>query len=99
MVSDGVHLCIQVVDPFGRLERGQILAGLTRGQSGQMDQRNGGAGLGIALCYGACTALIYDVVPQAETGVIGVFELDLNRREFRNRPRSLHLYSSPREEG
>lgn len=93
LACDGVLLCIQVVDPFGRLERKHVVGGLARGlNGGEMDQRGGGAGLGIALCHQSTLAMIYDVVPQESTEVTGVFELDLNRRDFRNRARSLHFF-------
>lgn len=97
VVCDGVLLCIQVVDPFGRLQRKHVVGGLARGlNAGEMDQRNGGAGLGIALCWSSALAMIYDVVPDRSTEVTGVFELDVNRREFRSRARSLHWFERAR---
>lgn len=93
MASDGTSLCVQVTDPFGRLERQHVFGGLLRGlKTGQMDQSNGGAGLGILLCHQATTALMYDVCPGQRTQVTAVIDLDLNRRDFRSRARSLHYF-------
>jgi hypothetical protein len=90
---DGVLLCVQVADPFGRLERRHVVQGLARGlNGGEMNQANGGAGLGIALCYNSTAAMVYDVLKGKRTEVTGIFELDVNRREFRTRARSLHFF-------
>lgn len=96
LASDGTRLVVQVVDPFGRLERKHVFAGLARGfKGGQMDQSHGGAGLGMLVCHNSTVAMIYDVVPGQKTEVTGVFDLDLNLREFRTQAKSLHFFSTP----
>jgi hypothetical protein len=95
LASDGVRLALQVVDPFGRLERKHVFGGLARGfKGGQMDQSHGGAGLGMLVCHNSTVAMIYDVVPGQKTEVTGVFELDLNLREFRTQAKSLHFFTA-----
>ncbi len=95
LASDGVKLAIQVVDPFGRLERKHVFAGLARGlKGGQMDQSHGGAGLGMVVCHNSTIAMIYDVAPGQKTEVTGLFDLDLNLREFRTQAKSLHFFTS-----
>jgi hypothetical protein len=89
---DGTRLALQVSDPFGRLERAQVFAGLARGLRGQMDTQRGGAGLGLAVCANATVGLTFDVSPGHRTEVTGVFDLDLNLREFRGQAKSLHYF-------
>jgi hypothetical protein len=96
---DGVRLVLQVTDPFGRLERGHVFGGLLRGLQGQMDTSRGGAGLGLAVCANATGALVFDVVPGRRTCVTGLFDLDLNLREFRSQAKSLHFFASAGGEG
>jgi hypothetical protein len=91
---DGVRLVLQVTDPFGRLERGHVFGGLLRGLKGQMDTARGGAGLGLAVCANATVALVFDVAPGQRTEATGVFDLDLNLREFRSQAKSLHFFTA-----
>jgi hypothetical protein len=90
--SDGVRIAVEVTDRFGRLERKHVFGGLVRAlKSGQMDQAGGGAGLGMMVAYRSTTALFYDVVPGQRTRVTGLFDLDLNLREFRQLPKTIHF--------
>jgi hypothetical protein len=90
--SDGVRIAVEVVDNFGRLERKHVFGGLVRGlKSGQMDTAGGGAGLGMLVSYRSTTALFYDVEPRLRTRVTGLFDLDLNLREFRLLPKTIHF--------
>ena len=85
LASDGARLVLQVVDPFGRLQRQHVFAGLARGlKGGQVDSSHGGAGLGMLVVHNATVITVYDV---------GVFDLDLNLREFRTAAKSLHFFS------
>jgi len=95
LATDGKRLVIQVVDPFGGLQRKHVFAGLARGLAGgQMDTSHGGAGLGMTVCHNSTVAMIYDVVRGKKTEVTGVFDLDLNLREFRTQGKSLHFFQS-----
>jgi hypothetical protein len=89
---DGVRLAIQVSDPFGRLERRHVFGGLARGLRGQMDASHGGAGLGMTVCLGSTVGLVFDVIPGRQTAVTGLFDLDLNLREFRGQAKSVHFF-------
>ncbi|HEY1552373.1 MAG TPA: ATP-binding protein [Kofleriaceae bacterium] len=94
LASDGSRLVMQVRDPFGRLERRHVLDGLTRGLAGgEMDRSNGGAGLGMAMCHNASTAMYFDVSRGNHTEVTAIFELDMNLRELRTQAKSLQLWS------
>jgi hypothetical protein len=90
--SDGVRVAVEIVDRFGRLERKHVFGGLVRAlKSGQMDTAGGGAGLGMLVSYRSTTALFYDVEPGKRTRVTGLFDLDLNLREFRLLPKTIHF--------
>jgi hypothetical protein len=93
LASDGVVVAIQVTDPFGRLRRKHVFSGLARGlKGGEMDQSHGGAGLGMLKVYQSTVAMFFDVTDSQRTEVTGVFDLDLNLREFRQLAKSLHYY-------
>jgi hypothetical protein len=90
--SDGVRIAVEVLDHFGRLERRHVFGGLVRAlKSGQMDTAGGGAGLGMLVSYRSTTALFYDVERNLRTRVTGLFDLDLNLREFRLLPKTIHF--------
>ncbi len=94
--SDGLHLALRVVDPFGRLTREHVFDGLERGlKEGALDTTGGGAGLGIAVCHNASLSLMYDVVPKTRTCVTAMTELEVTRRDFRSRARSVHFFERP----
>jgi hypothetical protein len=93
MGCDGSKLALQVRDPFGRLQRKHVFDGLARGLAqGEMDTSHGGAGLGMMVCHNSTAAMFFDVVRGRHTEVTGVFELDLNLREFRTQAKSLHFF-------
>jgi hypothetical protein len=93
--SDGMRLVISVTDPFGRLPRKAIFAGIARGLGGgEMDTTYGGAGLGMLYIYKSAAISVFDVVPGRSTQVVGIYELDTNQREFRGLPRSVHYFAS-----
>ncbi|HTM21101.1 MAG TPA: hypothetical protein VL172_11350 [Kofleriaceae bacterium] len=96
LACDGTRLAIQVVDPYGRLERKHVFGGLSRGliEGGEMDKSHGGAGLGMVVCHNSTVAMFFDVVRGKKTEVTGVFDLDMNLREFRTHAKSLHFFSA-----
>jgi hypothetical protein len=93
LASDGSRLAIQVADPFGRLERHHVFDGLQRGLAGgQMDRSHGGAGLGMTMCHNATAAMFYDVTRGRRTEVTGLIDLEMNQRDFKTQPKSLHFF-------
>jgi hypothetical protein len=94
LAYDASRVVLQVRDPFGRLERRHVFAGLARGLGGEEDRTGGGAGLGLALCHHASSALFFDVAPGRLTEVTAVLELDLNLRELRTQAKSLHFWAT-----
>lgn len=98
--SDGINVALQVVDRFGRLSREHTLAGIARGRAAAedgpvLDTSNGGAGLGLSRIYHQSTIMITDVAPNRFTSVTAFFDLDVNPREARSLPVSLHMLERP----
>jgi hypothetical protein len=95
LATDGARVVLQVADPFGGLRRQHVFHGLARGlQGGAMDTSHGGAGLGMVVCHNSTVAMFFDVVQGKKTEVTGVFDLDLNLREFRTQGKSLHYFEA-----
>ncbi len=96
---DGMTCALEVVDPYGRLQRSHVLGSILRGvESGYnahaqvLDTSHGGAGLGFFRMHTACTAVVVDVRPRASTRVLTLFDMDASPREARALPASLHLF-------
>jgi serine phosphatase RsbU (regulator of sigma subunit)/HAMP domain-containing protein len=79
--SDGHHLAVGVSDPFGGLTRATILAYLEKclfNDEKQIDDKAGGAGLGLFEIYNAVDSLIFNVQPGTRTQVICLMKLKLD---------------------
>ena len=53
---------------------------------------HGGAGLGMAMCHNATAAMFFDVTRGRRTDVTGVVEVEMNQRDFKTQPKSLHFF-------
>ncbi len=100
MACDGVHIALQCNDPFGALRRGTVFASIERGLSAAnaspgevLDTSGGGAGLGLFRIYAASTSMVVDVSPGSNTSVTSMVALDVNPREARTMPVSLHVFT------
>jgi hypothetical protein len=101
--TDGEQIALQAVDPFGRLRRHHVLDGIARGLGARgngaraqvLDTSGGGAGLGMLKIYTAGTVLMVDVSRAASTCVTSFYDLDVNPREFRSLPASVHFFERP----
>ncbi len=99
--TDGVHIAVQASDPFGGLRRYHVIEGILRGLGARtgstppraiLDTSFGGAGLGMLKIYSAGAVLLADVEPGTATTVTSFYDLDVNPREFRSLPASLHFF-------
>ncbi|EYF06817.1 Hypothetical protein CAP_1514 [Chondromyces apiculatus DSM 436] len=99
--TDGERIALQAHDPFGRLRRHDVFEGITRGLSARegsggaeqvLDTSRGGAGLGMLKIYTAGAVLLVDVTPSSSTFVTSFYDLDVNPREFRSLPASVHFF-------
>ncbi len=97
--TDGMTLGLQVVDRFGRMQRKHVLDGIARGRTATsgggnfLDTSAGGAGLGLSRIYTTATSLMVDVAAHRYTSVTVMFDLDIQPREARTVPSTLHLFA------
>ncbi len=84
--TDGIRLCIETADRFGRLRRSDLVRSLKRAAAGQVNQGQGGAGIGLSLVYRTSQTLQVDVEPGHRTRVTSVMELDAARTGEGARP-------------
>jgi hypothetical protein len=92
---DGRYLALSVADRFGSL-RGETVAGYLkkcfRRGSDQIDQKPGGAGLGLYMMFTSVTQLVFNVAPGRRTEVIALFYIRSESRGFKRSGRSLNVF-------
>ncbi|HWU86087.1 MAG TPA: hypothetical protein VN253_02385 [Kofleriaceae bacterium] len=69
---DARFLAVEVTDRFGSLDRETILNALARHD---VRESGGGAGMGLALTYGSCDHLIFNLAPGTRTEVIALIDI------------------------
>jgi len=98
LASDGVNLALQVVDTFGRLARHQVLRSIRRGMATAaggnevLDTSHGGAGIGLHKIYASSASTVIEVESGRYTMVTAYFDMNVNAREARTMPVSLHFF-------
>ncbi len=92
---DGRLLALSVEDNFGRLERSTVLSYLRkcfmRGQD-QIDQKEGGAGLGLYYIFESLNQFIINVASHQRTEMIGIMDISGSYRDFAEQPKSLNIF-------
>jgi hypothetical protein len=93
--SDGEMLAVSVSDAFGALRADHVRKGLRRclTAADPIEQKAGGAGLGIYTAIAYSTQLVVNVERGKRTEVIAI--VDLRRGGARRGGRSLHLFFDP----
>ncbi len=95
---DGEKLVISVSDPFGAITWETVQAYLAKCFS--QDRRitnldeDGGAGLGLYLCFNAVNSFIVNVKPKVRSEFIGIFELEGSARQRYHKYSSLHFFTT-----
>ncbi|HEU5056319.1 MAG TPA: hypothetical protein VFU21_07330 [Kofleriaceae bacterium] len=94
--SDGRAFGIAVTDNFGRLTPDTIRAGIERCLTCQdpIEQKQGGAGLGIYTALGSVNQLVVNVDQGVRTEVIALWDLERRGRGAGPSPGSLHVFAS-----
>jgi hypothetical protein len=89
---DGLHIAIDITDPFGRLAREKFFASLLRSQASDptVAPDDSAAPQGLASLFNSAAILRVEVVPARQTTVTWITELSLERRAQRQMPRSLY---------
>jgi hypothetical protein len=100
--ADGRRVGIGVVDPFGSLDASTVVRYLgkcfRRGQD-QVDEKEGGAGLGLYYVLEGLSQFVVNVDAGKRTEVIGLLDVRHRYKDFASKAKSFNVFvqSSPRE--
>ncbi len=92
---DGRTLAVSVEDNFGRLEKATVLSYLRKcfmKGGDQIDDKQGGAGLGLYYIFESLNSFIINVAAGKKTEMIGLMDISGTYREFAERPKSLNIF-------
>jgi hypothetical protein len=96
LTSDGKRLGISASDPFGSLEPERVLdyvaKGLRKGDD-QIDEKVGGAGLGLYFVFNSLSHFVVNISPGKRTEVIGLLDVRGSFRHFASRQKSFNIFT------
>lgn len=95
LASDGQRVALTVGDPFGSLKVDTITSYLGkcfRSDQDQIDEKEGGAGLGIYYAFASLSHFVVNIHPGHRTEVIGLMELHGNFRSFARSGKSFNVF-------
>jgi hypothetical protein len=93
--SDGRHMGVSVVDPFGSLAVTTLLEYLSRCLRrglDQVDDKPGGAGLGLFYVYESMSQFVVNVALGQRTEMIGLLDIRGSFKDFAQRGKSFHAF-------
>jgi hypothetical protein len=94
---DGNHIAVSQSDPFGALTHDTIVSYLNRclvkGPQ-QISDASGGAGIGLYRVFQSLSKFIINIEPGVKTEVISLIDLRLSMKQFRQLPKSFHIFVS-----
>ncbi len=98
--SDGEKFAISVTDPFGSLSPSRVRACIRRclAEEEQIEQKSGGAGLGLFTAFMSCSQLVFNVDAGRRTEVIAIVEIGHRARAHAGQSHSIHVFSPPSDE-
>ncbi len=91
----GGQVGLLVADGYGSLSPSTIVGYLgkcLRAGADQVDEKDGGAGLGLFYVFEAVSHFVINVAPTTRTEMIGVLDASVRYREFASRPKSLNVF-------
>lgn len=93
--TDGRQFGLAVVDNFGALHPDTLRRGVHRclNEEDQIEQKAGGAGIGLYTALSQCTQLVVNVQPGACTEIIALWDLSRRGRGARAGAGSLHVFT------
>lgn len=96
--SDGRVFAMSITDPFGGLTpeilKRYIAKGLRRGDD-QIDEKAGGAGLGLYFLFQSLNSLTLYLEPGKRTEVVGLVDIRGSFRDVLQSPKALNIYVRP----
>jgi hypothetical protein len=89
---DGLHIAIDITDPFGRLAREKVFASLLRGQTSDptVAPDDNAVPQGLASLFQSAAILRFEVAPARQTTVTWILDISVERWGQRQIPRSLY---------
>lgn len=95
LCSDGKEMGISVSDPFGSLKAGtitQYLAKCLRRGNDLVDEKEGGAGLGLFYVFEAVSHFVVNLQAGRRTETIGILDVRGRYKDFVTRPKSFNVF-------
>ena len=95
LAADARRLCVSVRDPFGSLKPELVLAYMTKcfgGGDDQVDEKEGGAGLGLYYLLNLVQGFVLNIDPGQATEMIGLFSVSRTFRTHAQRGKSFNLF-------
>jgi hypothetical protein len=92
----GRYFGVAVRDGGGSLNRARILEYLERARNAQIEDKNGGAGLGLIAVLRSVSKLVFNLDPGNSTEVIALFDMELFAKG-KIGARSLHIFQAEKE--
>jgi CheY-like chemotaxis protein len=92
---DGRNIALSVRDRFGSLDRNVIIRYLQRcftGGPAEVEEKEGGAGLGLYLVFNSITQLTFNIEAGVSTEVIALFYVHGGSLAFKTSGRSLNIF-------
>ena len=96
LCCDGRRLGVSATDPFGSLTKERILDYLAkcfRKSDDQVDQKDGGAGLGLYLLFDALSHFVVNMSRGRRTEMIGLIDVRGSYRDFATKAKSFNIFS------
>lgn len=96
--SDGRILVISAADPFGALKKDKLLRYLKKvlkrsDSQDLIDNKKGGAGLGLFKILYSSHGIICNVVPGKKTEMMAIIDTEEQLRDFSSTARSIHFFA------
>lgn len=94
---DGQRLALSVSDNFGSFDRETLISYLERcfaQGDDQVEQKQGGAGIGLYITFRALNTFVVNIVPGERTEMLGFIEIAGSYREYVERETSFHVFTA-----
>lgn len=98
LCADGSKLGIAVADAYGSLKPDTVVSYLSkcfRRGPDQVDEKQGGAGLGLYYLFESLSQFVINVAPGERTEMMGILDIRGRYKDFSERPKSFNVFLSP----
>jgi hypothetical protein len=94
---DGTRLGASILDPFGSISQERIVSYIAkcfRKGSDQVDEKAGGAGLGLYYIFDALSSFVINIKPGTKTEMIGLIDITGSYKDFVSKGKSFNIFVS-----